>query len=336
MKRPGLDKHSPHGISVCMIVRDEERVLTRCLDSLNGIQNELCIVDTGSTDGTTKIAEKYGARIEHYTECNNEMGQIEDFAAARNRALGLATYEWILQIDADEVLCCEPDVLIQTVSDSHVDQVGVRLNSEGAEWISVRLFRKTNEARYESRIHEYLVHPGSSKTQHQILIKNLPDKMGKESSSDRNIRLCKSVLSSDPENSRILHYLGNEYRKKHQFRDAVNAYSRSLANNGFRIGKYHTSYYLAVCHLILENWEEAVEAALLCIKIDPRYAEAPCLLGDVYSNLGEVEFALRWYKIARDSAPPLDAVMAIQAWSYYEHPNKRIDEINQKLQHNSQ
>lgn len=84
-------------ISVCMIVKNEEAVLARCLDSLRGIADEIVIVDTGSTDRTKEIAALYTSRIYDFT-------WIYDFAAARNFAFSKATKDYIYSADADEVL----------------------------------------------------------------------------------------------------------------------------------------------------------------------------------------------------------------------------------------
>ena len=84
-------------ISVCMIVKNEERVLARCLDSLEGLYEELIIVDTGSTDSTKEIAAKYTDKIFDFQWVN-------DFSAARNYAFSHASMDYIYSADADEVL----------------------------------------------------------------------------------------------------------------------------------------------------------------------------------------------------------------------------------------
>ena len=84
-------------ISACLIVKNEEDVLARCLDSLAGIYDELIIVDTGSTDSTVDIASRYTDKIYHFD-------WIDDFAAARNYLFSKATMEYIYVADADEVL----------------------------------------------------------------------------------------------------------------------------------------------------------------------------------------------------------------------------------------
>src|SRR5436190_22371274 len=87
-------------LSLCMIVKNESKHLANCLESVDGVVDEIIIVDTGSTDNTIEIAEKYGAKVFHYK-------WHDDFGAARNEALKYASGDWVLVLDADEVLSDE-------------------------------------------------------------------------------------------------------------------------------------------------------------------------------------------------------------------------------------
>lgn len=84
-------------ISVCMIVKNEERVLARCLDSLHGLADEIIIVDTGSTDSTKRIAAGYTDKIYDFQ-------WVHDFSAARNFSFSKASMDYIYVADADEVI----------------------------------------------------------------------------------------------------------------------------------------------------------------------------------------------------------------------------------------
>ncbi len=84
-------------VSLCMIVKNEERILKRCLDSVYGLADEIVIVDTGSTDRTKEIAAEY-------TDCLYDFAWTEDFSEARNFAFSKCTKEYIYVADADEVL----------------------------------------------------------------------------------------------------------------------------------------------------------------------------------------------------------------------------------------
>ena len=148
-------------ISACLIVKNEAANLPRCLASLRDAVDEIVVVDTGSTDATLSIiaqaSEAAGGppvRLGHFT-------WVDDFAAARNAALDLATSDWILTIDADEelvvkeasrwrkalaALSCAYTMRLVNVGPSGTVQ------SEMAD--ALRLFPRRPEVRYQGRLHE--------------------------------------------------------------------------------------------------------------------------------------------------------------------------------------
>lgn len=140
-------------ISLCMIVRDEQCFLPRCLDSVRGVVDELCVVDTGSTDRTVEIARAHGARIEHFT-------WIDDYAAARNVSLAMATGDWILVLDADEALAT-PDARarLEAFAREHprrAGQITIVDQQEQGELRSrlTRFLPRRDDLRYVERFHE--------------------------------------------------------------------------------------------------------------------------------------------------------------------------------------
>lgn len=84
-------------LSLCVIAKNEEKNIARCLKSVRGAVDEIIVVDTGSTDKTVQIAKRYGAKVFYYEWCN-------DFASARNYSIDKSTGDWILILDADEEL----------------------------------------------------------------------------------------------------------------------------------------------------------------------------------------------------------------------------------------
>ncbi len=84
-------------ISLCMIARNEEKYLEQCLNSVKDVADEIIIVDTGSTDRTKEIARKFGAKIFDFK-------WADDFSAARNESLKHSSKDWVLVLDADEVI----------------------------------------------------------------------------------------------------------------------------------------------------------------------------------------------------------------------------------------
>ena len=161
-------------ISLCMIVRNEEKYLAECLESVGPIVNEMVIVDTGSTDNTPAIAQRFGARV-HYFEWQ------DDFAMARNKAMSLASGPCILVMDADEVISARDLPRIRFLvknSKAHGFRFILRnyeKNSRLANMVLntgeypeekgflgylpaslIRLFRKADDIYFSGRLHEVL------------------------------------------------------------------------------------------------------------------------------------------------------------------------------------
>lgn len=139
-------------IGVCMIVKNEEEVLARCLDSIAGLWDELIIVDTGSTDRTVEIAESYGATVLHY-----EWIAPGNKGDARNVGIRAATGDWIVVVDADEVVVNAPQ-LRQDILSADADAIQVQFNNYidgqiNLSWKQIRIFKR-GKYEYKYREHE--------------------------------------------------------------------------------------------------------------------------------------------------------------------------------------
>lgn len=143
-------------ITLSMIARDEAELLAECLKSVQGVVDEIVLVDTGSTDATPQIAKRFGAKVIH-AEWQN------DFAAARNLALEHATGDWILVLDADERLKPESrQAILNAVRHPQFAAFHLEIVNEfgeGEYFIHrlVRLFRRLPGIRWEGAIHEQIV-----------------------------------------------------------------------------------------------------------------------------------------------------------------------------------
>src|SRR3954469_24000298 len=151
-----------HGLtlSLCMIVRDEESMLPRCLESVKDAVDEIVIVDTGSTDRTVEIAESFGAKVLHHEWTG-------DFGTARNVSFDAATSDWIVYLDADEVLYDgeAPRLRALTkrtwreafflVEDNHTGDLE---DGTSVHHNALRVFRNRPEYRFKGRIHEQIAH----------------------------------------------------------------------------------------------------------------------------------------------------------------------------------
>ena len=179
-----------HGtVSLCMIVRNEEAHLTRCLASVASLVDEMVVVDTGSGDRTPMIAAVFGARVYTHT-------WTDDFAAARNAALAQARGEWILILDADEVLSHrDGEALRRLVTAPRAGYVLTARNyvremdfqgwcpndgeyeeEDGTGWIAspkVRFFPRDSSCVFENPVHE-LVEPSLARLGIPIRVSDIP------------------------------------------------------------------------------------------------------------------------------------------------------------------
>jgi GT2 family glycosyltransferase/tetratricopeptide (TPR) repeat protein len=143
-------------LSACMIVKDEEANLPSCLAALEGVVDEVVIYDTGSSDDTVRLAREAGATVlEGYWD--------DDFARARNAALDACSGQWILHVDADEVVEADAAVVRAELRDLvTADAMSVSIANVGDDGTvavshnATRLFRR-GRARWSGRLHEQIV-----------------------------------------------------------------------------------------------------------------------------------------------------------------------------------
>lgn len=142
------------GLSICLIVKNEEQHLPQCLASVQSIADEIIVVDTGSSDRTVPIAKKYQAKVFHFQWC-------DDFSKARNYAIAKAKGQWILMIDADEVLEQAAIAVLQAVMAQDDCLAANLLRTEsGVNQVPfsyvLRLFRNHPEVKFWGYYHESL------------------------------------------------------------------------------------------------------------------------------------------------------------------------------------
>jgi len=221
-------------LSLCMIVCNEENNLPRCLNSVKNVVDEIIIVDTGSKDQTRPIAEQFGGVVLDF-EWN------ENFADARNYGLERATGEWILVLDADEVLeeksqkAIRP-LLQESTADAYECTLRALISLEPWQYIDrktrgwIRLFRNDPKYRFRSMYHEAVfpsIFEANGKIENCDLIilhfGPLSEKVqgGQTTRSERSWYYLKRAAELEPENGNLQFYLGLEY---YQQGDLENAY----------------------------------------------------------------------------------------------------------------
>jgi tetratricopeptide (TPR) repeat protein len=296
-------------VSLAMIVRDEERTLGRCLESVAGVFDEVVVVDTGSRDATKEVARGFGARV-------YDFNWRDDFAAARQFAFDRAECDWVAWLDADDVLT-NADTLRATLDAAPAGASGFEWryvyardswgNATCEHWRE-RCVRNDGTFRWQGRIHEVLV-PSSPNTltrDHNIVVEHRPEIARAAEKQTRNIRILEGELRDSEGNPspRLLFYLAGEYASAGRARKALACYRKYL-----RVATWDDERYLAQTRLASllragHKYEEAVDAYLAALKTCAHWPDAYFGLAETYYHLRDWHKVVHWCEVGRAMPRP--------------------------------
>lgn len=286
-------------ISLCMIVKNEDCFLPKCLDSVKNIVDEIIIVDTGSTDHTIEIAERYNAKIYHHPWENN-------FSKARNYSLKYATSDWILILDADEELDVKNTNELKTVIreyDADLLYLQVLDKTKEGEIVSVsnsvRVFRNHLSIKYEGTVHNYLQYNGNTKTTDIKLFHygyHL-DEVKMERKFARTSSLLREQIKNDPSNPMPHHFLAIALsgRNKHDecIDEALKAIQLFEQNNINTDVKLLTCYTASVAFYNRDDLVNAEYYALKSVNSYPDYLDGYFILSSIYMRQKEYDKCIK-------------------------------------------
>ncbi|RMD65874.1 glycosyltransferase [Candidatus Pacearchaeota archaeon] len=306
-------------ISLCMIVRNEEKNIKKCLSSVRALVDEIVVVDTGSSDNTKEIAREFGAKI-------FSAAWEGDFAKARNISLEKATKDWILVLDADELISPKDHKKIVEFL-SQTDAVGVALitrnytpDSRAAGWKSVegdeyaesqgwvgwyenfkiRLFRNNPKVKFSGKVHESV--RDSLKSLGKIVALNVPvhhygyfDKQSMASKGKVYEKLGAEKLN-ESNDWRACYELGRQCLHNGEVERALELFARAteLNPNDFK------SWFMLGSAYLLSNandaLDKAIEALNASLKINPNYNATYTNIGIAYAKQGKTKRAIEFFK----------------------------------------
>ncbi len=291
-------------ISLCMIVKNEEAVLARCLESAREAVDEIVVVDTGSSDKTQAIARQFTDRV--YT-----FPWIDDFAAARNFAFSKGSMDFLMWLDADDVLPPDSAAALRRLKetlDDGTDMVlmpyQVAFDGQGNPTLSYyreRLMRRQAGFRWTGAVHEVI--PPAGRLRYEP-IPVLHQKL-KPGEPGRNLRIFEKMRAEGTVfDSRQQFYYARELADNGRDEEAAAELKRFLADeNGWVENQIEACRVLSGCLQRLGKEEEAFEALLASFRFDAPRAEICCDLGSVYMRQKDYARAAGWYGIARRLTP---------------------------------
>ncbi len=300
-------------ISLCMIVKNEEKILARCLDSIVDLMDEIIIVDTGSTDATKEIAARYTDKIYDFT-------WIDDFSAARNFAFSKATQEYIYSADADEVVLAEnrerfrvlkevllPEIEIVQMKYGNQLQHGTVYNFD--EEYRPKLFKRQRKFVWMEPIHE-TVRLEPIVFDSDIVITHLPE----NSHAKRDLQIFAKQLKKGLTLSKRLH---NMYARElylagdaEDFVDAQGFFQESAADENRSADEM-----VEACCVVAKAARLAGNDRLFLKYVSKVIAgegcsEICCELGHFHEAAGDYEEAAIWYYNAAYETTPVLSVTA--------------------------
>lgn len=271
-------------LSLCMIVKDAEDTLEQCLNSVKDIVDEIIIVDTGSTDQTKKLIHGYKAKVFDFKWDDN-------FSEARNFALSKVTSDWILVLDADEVLKGNKNKLKEIINTDYVNKIPmffidifshIYYDSKTFDYYQrqIRLFPKNDNTIFRNSIHEDLFHPKGTKdfislSAQGLVIKHFL-KGGLKEKSKRNVLILKKENKLQPNNFYYNYHMAKECILHGLLEKASKHYKLAIESPEYK-NEFYISEICTDLIKILYRQGEFEEALNECIRrenlcaINPEY-----------------------------------------------------------------
>ena len=309
-----------------MIVRDEAAALPRCLKSVQGVVDETIVVDTGSVDDTIAVAQSFSqllnVRVHQFTWCH-------DFSAARNYSLQYAQGEWILILDADEIL--QPEIVpalrqvLQQPDALVVNLLRYEVGAAQAPYSLIsRLFRRHPDIQFHRPYHELIddrvLEILHRETHWQIL--ELPGvaihhtgyqavAIAQRQKVDRARRLMEGYLQTHPSDAYICNKLGALYADSGDLPKGLELLQRGLKATSIEPpASYELHYHLGETYRDLENFDRAEQH----FRAATEQPVSPRLKLSAYTNWGSLRMDLndpQSAKILFEQAVAIDPEFAI-------------------------
>ena len=311
-------------ISLCMIVKNEEVTLARCLDSIKDAVDEIIIVDTGSTDSTKAIAKSYTDKVYDFE-------WVDDFSAARNETFSKATKDYQMWLDADDVF---PKASLEKLLelkknldslDSKVDMVTMKYLThfdENGKPILIstreRLIRREKNYRWQDPVHECIPLAGNIFNTDIEVHHKKPKKEGSEN-SPRNLNIYMNLEKSGKHlTPRQQYYYARELKDHGLWIKSAYYFEKFLdSKKGWFEDNIATCYNLSICYKTLNNKEKILPILLKSFQYDSPRAEICCEIGYYYKNMKQYSTALKWFQLAASLGKPDNLGFVLQDyWGY--------------------
>ena len=294
-------------VSVCMIVKNEEQGLARCLESVREIADEVVVVETGSSDRTVEIAQAHDAQVSSFEWC-------DDFWAARNTAIERAAKDWVLIMDGDDEL--EPEGgralrrILATNAEAEICSLRTRIPHGANTGMSLidhpRLFRRDRGLRFAGAVHEQVVWPDGTAAAPDlatgVIVYHHGYVEGDDPMAERdecNLRILRRRVESQPDDVWAQFNLGHHYYAGGEMAEAIGPLRRALDQSGRgRSMRARAFSVLSGAYLTLRDLSAAESIAREGLAQFPEHPELHFALGGAVRQQGRIDEAMAAFEAA--------------------------------------
>ncbi len=279
-------------LSVCLIVKNELAVLARCLACAGKFADEIVVVDTGSTDETVNIARSFTPHVHFFA-------WRDDFSAARNYAFSKAHGDYLLWLDADDVI--EEGEIEKIIALKKrlfsADTFMLRYRSGGLSYYRERIVRNCENAVWQGRVHEAIA-PFGKVSYEDITITHCKKNKGMGASDFRNLNIYRKMRAAgEIFSARDEFYFARELFYHEEYREAAERLEGFLSrSDGWTENKISASEHLADCYLALGERERAKRTLLNGTLFSSPRAELLYKLGGIFFEEGDYRRAVFYYR----------------------------------------
>lgn len=272
-------------LSVCMIIKDEEEVLRRCLNCVKEFADEIVIVDTGSSDGSVNIAREFTDKI-FYFEWR------DDFAAARNFSFSKAEQELVMWLDADDVVSEENIKKIISIKDEMKNYDAAYLRYAVAFYKDKptviyereRILRRDKNYRWEGEVHEVISPEGRILHSDATIF----HKKQRQNPPMRNLKIFQNMIFSGKKlDERQKFYYGRELFFNKFYIEAAAVLDDFLKGDGWKEDKKEAC--LTIYYCLSYSGKSGIDYVLKSFLYSEPSDEARCALGEYFFEKGEYE-----------------------------------------------
>lgn len=317
-------------VSLCMIVKNEEKNILNLMNDVCPVLEEIHIVDTGSTDKTLDILKE--AQVKYPNLKVHHFEWVDDFSKARNFAFTHATQDWVFWVDGDDRVDSEKlkyfkeNVMDDATLDTWILPYNYSFYPDGSPALTLgreRFLRRGAKFSWAGAIHETIGIWHLRQREYNDLAIN-HHREGKILEPGRNLRILEQEYAKNPNEPRTAYYTAKE-----RF-DAIKPTAKEALLHYLTLpGKFYDDeigarFRLAKCYLSEQNHGEAIKVIepIYHLDITRRRSEYYFIFGEVEFALQNYEVAIEWYERCTKTPPPPPRVLNLEYWTW--HPYKKI------------